>query len=52
MIRKAFDEVESVAKCIIVFDFSLGGGGLDVFGWCVCCISASGRYLLLVIEHV
>lgn len=30
----------------------LWGGGLDVFGWCVWCISASGRYLLLVIEHV
>lgn len=51
MIRKTFNEVEPVAKCIIVFDFSLGGG-LDVFGWCVWCISASGRYLLLVIEHV
>ena len=27
-------------------------GGLDVFGWCFWCISAFGRHLLVVREHV
>lgn len=39
MIRKTFNEVEPVAKCIIVFDFSLGGGVGCV--WMVCLVHLS-----------